>query len=143
MAPLKSVVSNMTRIVMGYFVASLVAALILFLLGTLTSIGDPPMEGRTLLGNLANQAGYIPLFAVLAAILSAPFALLAIAVSEFANIDSLWYFLLVGACAAIPALFVGDGRSIAEMFEGFALLGPTGALASTAYWLIRHRKWPV
>ncbi|MEM6496904.1 MAG: hypothetical protein AAF709_09300 [Pseudomonadota bacterium] len=143
MATAQTAISNITRIAVGYIIASLVAAVGVFLLGALMSVGDPPIEGRTAMGDLANQAGYIPMFAALAAVFAAPVALLAIAVSEFAKINQLWYFLMAGALAATPVLLTGQDRSIVEMLEGFAVFGPTGALASAAFWLIRHRKWPV
>lgn len=143
MAPLKSVLSVSMRIVIGYMIANLIASLVLFLIGALVSIGDPPIESRTLLGDLANQAGYIPVFAALSAIFAAPIALPAIAVSELKKIDALWYFLVAGAFAAVPVLFTGNDRGVAEILEGFAIFGPTGALASAAFWLIRHRKWPL
>ncbi|MEL7199603.1 MAG: hypothetical protein AAGL10_14930 [Pseudomonadota bacterium] len=143
MATLQNAAGIIARIVIGYIVASLIASVVLVLLGTLTSIGEPPIEGRNAMGDLANQAGYIPMFAVLAAVLAAPVALLAIAVSEYAKINRLWYFLMAGALATIPVLFPGKDRGLAEMLEGFAMFGPTGAIASVAFWLIRHRKWPV
>ncbi|MFN2099998.1 hypothetical protein [Altererythrobacter sp. MF3-039] len=143
MAPFQTAASNMARIVIGYFVASLAASVGLFVVGALVSIGDPQIEGRTAIGDLANQAGYIPMFAAFAAVFAAPVALLAIIASEIAKIDKLWYFLLAGALAAIPVLFAGKERSTAEMLEGFVMFAPIGALASGAFWLIRHRKWPV
>ena len=143
MASLSNVPSLISRIVIGYIIACFVAALGLFLVGAVMSVGDPPVEGRTAIGDLANQAGYFPVYAAFAAVFAAPVAALGIAVSEVAKLDKLWYFLVLGALSAIPVLFTGKDRSISEMLEGFAMFGPIGAIAAGAFWLVRHRKWPI
>lgn len=143
MTTIENAAAVLSRIVVGYLVACMVAALGLFLMGAIMGIGEPLTEGRTALQDLANQAGYLPVFAVFAAVLAAPLALLAILISEALKIERLWFFLTMGALASIPALFMGDERSVAEMLRGFAMFAPIGAIAGATYWLIRHRKWPL
>ena len=143
MANVSTIGSILLRIVLGYLAASIAASVLMFLVSLVMSIGHPPVAGRTAFDDLANQVGWIPFFTLVAGIFAAPGALLCILVSEVAKIHRLWFFLAIGALGSIPVLFIGDERSITSMLEGFLLLGSIGALSGGAYWLVRHRKWPV
>ncbi len=107
------------------------------------TIGQPLMEGVTWGEDIANQAGYLPVFAAMTGILAAPVALVAILVSEIRKITRLWFFLFAGAAAGIPVLFRGDQITVMRAIENYATLGPIGAAAGAAFWLVRHRKWPI
>jgi len=130
------------RIVLAYVVACFAASFGIFLIAGLMTMGQPLAEGVTWGEDIANQAGYLLLFAVVAGILAAPVALVAIFVSEIRKINGLWFFILAGAAAGIPILFRGNEISWARAIDDYVILGPIGAAAGTAFWLTRHRKWP-
>lgn len=131
------------RIALAYVAACFAASLGILLVGSLMTIGQPLSEGVTWGEDIANQAGYLPLFAAMAGILAAPVALVTIVVSEFRKITRLWFFLLAGAAAGIPVLFRGDQITVMRAIEDYVTLGPIGAAAGAAFWLVRHRKWPI
>lgn len=131
------------RIVLAYVVASFVASMGTFLIAGLMSIGQPSVEGSNPFGYLAGQLAYIPVFAVFAGVLAAPIALVTILISEIRKITGLWFFLLAGAAAGIPVMFRGDQITLTRAIEDYVTLGPIGAAAGGAFWLVRHRKWPV
>ncbi len=135
-------VKTLIRIALAYIAACIVASFGIFLISMLMTIGQPLMEGVTWAEDIANQAGYLPLFAAFAGILAAPIALVAIFVSEVRKITGLWFFLLAGAAAGIPILFRGDQIIVMRAMEDYLTLGPIGAAAGAAFWLVRHRKWP-
>ncbi len=136
-------VKALIRILIAYIAASLAAALGIFLIAGLMTVGQPLMEGVTSIEDFANQLGYLPVFAAMAGIFAAPVALVAIVVSEIRNITGLWFFLLAGASAGIPVLFRGDQITAMRALEDYVTLGPIGAAAGGAFWLVRHRRWPI
>ncbi|WP_143182745.1 hypothetical protein [Parasphingorhabdus marina] len=136
-------VKILVRIALAYAAACFAAALGIFLIGSLMTIGQPLMEGVTWSEDMANQAGYLPVYAAMAGILAAPVALLTILISEFGKITGLWFFLLAGAAAGIPVLFRGSQFTLMRALDDFVTLGPVGAAAGAAFWLVRHRKWPI
>ena len=143
MARLSTLAIVLSRILAGYVIACFMAALSMLVVVELMSIGQPVTEGRTKLEDFLNQAGYIPVFAIMTAILAAPVALVAVLISEVTKFNRLWFFLIAGALAAVPALFAGDERSVSDLVRGFLTLGPFGVIAGGSYWLVRHRKWPI
>lgn len=136
-------VRALIRIALAYVAASLTASFGIFLIASFMTIGQPLMEGVTWMEDIANQAGYLPVFAAMAGILAFPIAFVAILVSEIGKITGLWFFLLAGAAAAIPILFRGDQITLMRALEDFVSLGPVGSAAGAAFWLVRHRKWPI
>ncbi|GAB5483377.1 MAG: hypothetical protein Pars92KO_31340 [Parasphingorhabdus sp.] len=143
MAAIMTSIKVLIRIAFAYFAACLAASLGIFLISSIMTIGQPLMEGVTWGEDIANQAGYLPVFAAMAGILAAPVALVAILVSEIHKITRLWFFLFTGAAAGIPVLFRGDQITMMRAIEDYATLGPIGAAAGAAFWLVRHRRWPV
>lgn len=141
MNTVQSVLIVIVRIVVAYVVAACVASLSAFLLVAAVTMSDPRIEGMTLGEELTNQAGFLPLVAILAAVLAAPIAVIAILISEIRHIDHWWFFSVAGLLAAIPALFRGDFLTPIRMAEDFVTLGPIGALAGLTYWLVRFRLW--
>lgn len=138
-----TIIKALIRIALAYFAASLTSSLGIFLVASLMTIGQPLMEGVTWGEDIVNQVGYLPVFPAMAGILAAPVALVAIVVSEIRKITGLWFFLLAGAAAGIPVLFRGDQITAMRALEDFVTLGPIGAAAGAAFWLVRHRKWPI
>lgn len=136
-------IKALIRIALAYVAASFAASLGIFLIAGLMTIGQPLMEGVTWTEDIMNQAGYLPVFAAMAGILAAPIALVAILVSEIRKITGLWFFLLAGAAAGISVLFRGDQMTMMRAIEDYVTLGPIGAAAGAAFWLVRHRKWPI
>ncbi|MEM8917341.1 MAG: hypothetical protein AAGE37_00665 [Pseudomonadota bacterium] len=81
MDTIKTNLRALVRIALGYVVACFAAALGIFLIGSLLTIGQPLMEGVTWQEDIANQFGYLPVFAAMAGILAAPVAAIMILVS--------------------------------------------------------------
>lgn len=131
------------RIFLGYFCACFIASVSIFFLSVFMTMGQAPLAGRSSWDELANMAGWMPLYFFAAGIFAAPVALVGILISELAKITRLWFFLLIGASAPLPLLFGGLERAWANMFEGFLNFAPVGILAAAAFWLVRHRKWPI
>ncbi len=143
MAAIIPTVKALIRIALGYVAACFATSLGIFLIASLMTIGQPLQEGVTWGEDIANQAGYLPVFAAMAGILAAPVALVAILFSEVRKITGLWFFLIAGAAAGIPVLFRGDQITVTRAIEDYITLGPIGAASGAAFWLVRHRKWPI
>ncbi|MEL6874232.1 MAG: hypothetical protein AAGM33_02040 [Pseudomonadota bacterium] len=143
MDTVKTGLSVLIRIMLGYVAACFAAALGIFLIGSLMTFGQPMMEGVTWGEDILNQGGYLPMFAAMAGIFAAPVALITIVVSEIGKIKRLWFFLLAGALAGVPVMFRGDQITVMRALDDYVTLGPIGAAAGAAFWLVRHRKWPV
>lgn len=136
-----TVMAVVVRIVLSYAAAACVAAIATFALAISFTLIEPRIEGMTLGQELTNQAGFLPLVALMTAVLAFPVAAIAMLVSELRKIDQWWFFAGAGALAAIPALFRGDFMTVSRMAEDFLTLGPIGALAGLAYWYARFRLW--
>lgn len=138
-----TIIKALIRIALGYVAASFAASLGIFVITGFMSIGKPFMEGVTWDESIVNHAGYLPIYAAMAGILAAPIALVAILFSEIGKVTRLWFFLLAGAAAGVPVLFRGDQITLTRAIEDYVTLGPIGAAAGAAFWLVRHRKWPI
>lgn len=134
---------SLLRIVLGYITACFACALAMFVLSLIMGLGDPPVEGMSRADEFVNQTVWIPLAALFAAVLAAPVAILAIIVSEIAKVTNKWFFIVTGALASVPALFRGDAITWSRAIDDLFILAPLGAIAGFAFWLVRHRKWPV